>query len=331
MLGNNRVSPPSIQHSQTLYAPYRPVSRQQPIGHELNIKKQQLIPSPRIHSSRITQLPDILNHSLPIETPIHEKYILQREKTLFQFPEPVVEIPLNSSTEISRESTRAGGIRPSAVQDYYYDQNNKCEIGDNGINTFVNSSSMSSSLTNRQRPFPRTISLRQQFTSPIKSKPTNFTNNCQPIINPRRSASLKHSITRNQLIDDDHNEIHNNHGLLSTYENRPMTGITSSKHLKRNYIIHFNSKNSYNGNTTIDSNETNRNYMKSNFHDSSQERFHNLLKVVRPPYATSIQNAHHDSTLPSATNHINGSIRSSHTNSGHGSHEFPIRSNTIFV
>lgn len=317
VIANNHVSPPSIQHSQSLYAPYRPLSRQQTVGHELNIKKQQLIPSPRIHSSRITHLPDILNQSLPMENSVHERYILQREKTIFQFPEPAMEVPINSSAEISRESTRTGGIRPSAAQDYY-DKNN-----DNELNTLHNSNSISSSLTSRQRPTLRTISLRQQFTSPIKTKTTNY----QTITNPRRSASLKHSIVRNHSMnDDDHDEIHNQN-LLSNYENRPMTGISSSKHLKRNYIIHFNPKNPFNGNTTIDTAEINRHHNKSNFHENSQERFQNLLKIVRPPYITNIHSSHHDQT----TNPINGSIRSSRTNSGHGSHEYHIASNTIFV
>jgi hypothetical protein len=325
MMANTHVSPPSIQHSQTLFAPYRPLSRQQPIAHELNIKKQRLIPSPRGHSSRMTHLPDILNQSLPSETAIHEKYPLQREKTLFQYPEPAMELSVNSSTDISRESTRAGGIRPSVVQDYY-DQN------DISINPLLNSSSFSSSLSNRQRPTLRSISLRQQFISPTKSKPISFsTTNHQPIINPRRSASLKNSIQHNHSMNDDHDDIHNQ-SLFSMYENRPMTGISSTKQVKRNYIIHFNSKNPFNGNRTIDSNESIRPYTKSNPHELSQQRFHNVLKIVRPPYITGLQNVHHDSTLlQPTTHHLNGSIRSSRANSGHGSQEFHIASNTIYV
>ena len=53
MIANNHVSPPSIQHSQSLYTSYRPLSRQHPVERELNIRKQHLIPSPRVHSSRI--------------------------------------------------------------------------------------------------------------------------------------------------------------------------------------------------------------------------------------------------------------------------------------
>jgi hypothetical protein len=261
-----------------------------------------------------------MNQTMPIESSIHERYILQREKTLFQFAEPSMDM-----SEISRESTRGGGIRPSAAQDFY-EQNNKYEIsGDNGMNKLLNSNSISSSLTSRQRPFLRTISLRQQFNSPIKIKSTNFSSNYQTITtNSRRSASLKHSITRNHSIEDDHDEVHNQ-SLLSTYENRPMTGINSSKHIKRNYVIHFNSKNPFNGNTTIDSNETNR---KSNFHEISQERFQNLLKIVRPPYITNTHTSNHDSTLQPTTNHLNESIRSSRANSGHDYH---ITSNTIYV
>ncbi|CAF1054333.1 unnamed protein product [Rotaria sordida] len=326
IIGNNNVSPPSIQHSQTFYIPYRSLSRQQPIGQELNIKKQPLFPSPRAHSSRITHLPDILNQSLPVETTIHEKYVFQREKGPVRLPEQAIETPINSSTEISRESTRAGGIRSSALQDYY-DQNNKLETGDSSVNSFLNSSSMFSSSSNRQRPL-RTISLRQQFHSPIKLKTTMILNNQQTIPNPRRSASLKHLTTRLHSVDDDHDEIHNNE-LSSTLENRPMTGLSSSKH---NYVIHFNSKNPSNGHTTMDSNEKPRHYIKSNFHDTSQERFQNILKIVRPPYITSINSSHHDLKLQAnMNNNTNGSVRSSRTNSGRGSHEFHIASNTIIV
>ncbi|CAF0976802.1 unnamed protein product [Rotaria sp. Silwood1] len=328
-IGNSYVSPPSIQHSQTLHTPYRPSSRQQPIGQELNIKKQLLFPSPRAHSSRITHFPDILNQSLPIETSIHEKYVFQREKGQLRLPEPATEIPINSSSEISRESTRAGGTRSSALHDYY-DQNNKLEIGDGGFNSFLNSSSLSSSSTSRQRSL-RTISLRQQFNSPIKLKTSTISNNQQIITNSRRSASLKHLTTRLHLVDDDHDDIHNN-GLSSTFENRPMTGLSSSKHLKHNYIIHFNSKNSSNGHTTIDSNEKNRHVIKSNFHESPQERFQNVLKIVRPPYVASINSSNHDLKLQAnMNNNTNGSVRSSRTNSERGSHEFHIASNTIIV
>ncbi|CAF4373197.1 unnamed protein product, partial [Rotaria sp. Silwood2] len=329
IIGNNYVSPPSIQHSQTFHTPYRPSSRQQPVGQELNIKKQLLFPSPRAHSSRITHLPDILNQSLPNETSIHEKYVLQREKGPLRFPEPAIEIPINSSAEMSRESTRAGGIRSSALQDYY-DPNNKFEIVDGGGNSFLNSSSMSSSSPSRQRTL-RTISLRHQFNSPIKLKTTTISNNQQIITNPRRSASLRHLTTRFHSVDDDHDEIQNN-GLLSTLENRPMTGLSSSKQSKHNYIIHFNSRNPSNGHTAMDSNEKTRHLIKSNSHDTSQERFQNVLKIVRPPYIASINSSNHDFKLQAnMNNNTNGSIRSSRTNSGRGSHEFHIASNTIIV
>jgi hypothetical protein len=329
VIASNHTSPPSIQHSQSLYTPYRPLSRQQPIGHELNIKKQQIIPSPRVQSSRIAHLPDILNQTLPTETSIHEKYVLQRERPLLRIPEPAVEVPINSSAEMSRESARAGGLRSSAVHDYN-DHNSKFDLGDSGNSALLNSSSMSSSLTNRQRPPLRTISLRQQFMSPLKTKSTSISNNHQILTNTRRSVSLKQTIPHIHSIDDDHDDIHTN-GLLSTYENRPMTGVTSSKQLRRNYIIHFNSKSPYNGNTPIDSNETNRHINKSSFHEPSEERFQNVLKVVRPPYISSISGTHHDSTLHQTTNHTNGSIRSSRTNSGHQSHEYHLTSNTIYV
>jgi hypothetical protein len=326
VIANNHVSPPSIQHCQTLYTPYRPLSRQQQVGNELHIRKQQITASPRIYSSRITHLPDIINQTLPVENSIHEKYILQREKSFLRLPEPAVEIPINSSAEMSRESTRAGGIRLSAVQDYY-DQNYKFESNDGSTGALFNSGSISSSLTGRQRPPLRAISLRQQFTSPIRLKTTGILNSQQSMTNLRRSASLKHSIPRMHSVDDENEELPNNDSFL-TLENRPMTGIHSSKQLKRNYVIHFNSKSPSNGNTTMDSIESNRHFLKSNYRDTSPERFQNLLKVVRPPYITGPP---HDSTIPTTTNTINGSLRLSRTNSGRGPHEFHVASNTIIV
>lgn len=297
---NNPVSPPSIQHAQTLYLPYRPISRQQPVTHELNIRKQQLVPSPRAHSSRIGHLPDILNQTLPTDHhSSQDKYHLQREKSFFQFPEPASELPLNSSAEISRESTRVGGSRPP-MTDYA-----------DSTNPLLNSSSLSSSIASRQRSNFRTISLRQQFTSPLRSKPINFTPNQ---IN-RRSASLKQANIRNSSVDDDQEEIP--HHLLSTFDHRPTTGTNSSKPLKRNYIIHFNSKTPSNGNES----------QKSHSRENSQERFQNVLKIGRPPY---IHPLHSDSSLQPAPP-LNGSIRSSRTTSGRGSNDYQLPSNTIYV
>ncbi|CAF3493061.1 unnamed protein product [Rotaria socialis] len=328
--GNNYVSPPSIQHPQILQNNYSPLSRQQLAGQELNIKKQLLFPSPRGHSSRITHLPDILSQSGQMETSVHEKYVFQGEKDSSRLPESTFEIPINSSTEISRESTRAGGIRSSALQDYH-DQNNKLDAGDSAMNSVFINGSLSSSLTSRQRPL-RTISLRQQFNSPTRSKPSTTTNNnLQIVTNPRRSASLKHTAARMNSIDDDHEELPNN-GLASIGESRPTTGMNSSKPLKADYIIHFNSKNPSNGQTTMDSIDRNRYTVKSNFYESSQERFHNVLKVVRPPYIATITNSNNESKLQTTMNNTtNGSVRSSHTNSGHEAHDYHITSNTIFV
>lgn len=309
---NTQVSPPSIQHSQTLYTPYRPLSRQQHIGHELNIRKQQLIPSPRAHTSRITHLPDILNQTLP-----HDTLVPQREKTFYQFPEPANENPINSSAEISRESTRAGGIRPTVNTTESFDQN------DFTTNSFLNSSSITSSTTSRQRSNLRSISLRQQFISPIRLKQTNT----QTVTNSRRSASFKNTILRNHSLDENQNDLSN-----QNFENRPMTGISPSRHSKRNYIIHFNSKNPFNGNATIDTYDSARqSSIKTNFHETSQENFQNLLKIVRPPYITNLHSSQHEHSLQTTTNHMNGSVRSSQTASEHTAHDYRVATNTIFV
>jgi len=326
---NTQVSPPSIQQSQSLYTPYRPLSRQQPVEHELNIRKQQLMPSPRAHTSRITHLPDILNQTLPNDTSsAHERLVIQREKTFYQFPESAAaENPINSSTEISRESTRAGGIRPIV------NLADSVEPNDFTANSFLNSSSISSSTASRQRSNLRSISLRQQFMSPIRSKQINTqTTTTTTTTSSRRSASLKNAIVRNHSVDENPHDPSN-----QNFENRPMTGLSPTKHSKRNYIIHFNSKSPFNGNTAFDAYDSARHIStKTSFHETSPERFQNLLKVVRPPYITNLHSSHQDPSLPSTTtvtakSHFNGSIRSSHTTSEHTAHDYHVATNTIFV
>ncbi|CAF1281980.1 unnamed protein product [Adineta steineri] len=312
VIGNNHISPVSTQHSELSNPSYRPLSRQQLFGQETTIKKQQLTASLRGYSSRTTHLPDIIN-----ETPIHEKHVLQREKPLLEIPEPAAEIPINSGPDGSRESSRAGTIRPSVMQSYT-DHNYKQETNDRGLKTSLSNSSITSLLGNRQRLPLHTLSLRQQFTSPTtRAKTTNVSNNHQTLTSSRRSESLKYSSTNLHSNDDNSNEI-NDTELLSAFGHRPMTGISSSKHIKRNYIIHFDSKNSSNEYSTTNDSTT-------------PARFHNVLKFVRSPYLTSILNTNHDSNLQTTMNNANGTIRSAHINNDHGSSEFHGISNTIVV
>jgi hypothetical protein len=275
----------------------------------------------------MTHLPDILTQPLPVETSIYEKYILQREKPLLRIPEPATEIRINSSGEVSHESTRAAGIRPLLAVQYYNDQNYKSESVDSNITSPLSKSSTSSSLTNRQRPSLRTISLRQQFTSPIRSRTEGNPNIQQIITNPRRSTSLKPSTTRMYSNVDDLDEINNN-ALLSAFGHRPMTDLSSSKQLKRNYVIHFDSRNPFNGYTAID---TNHHSSKSNIHESPQERFRSVYKIVPSPYVTNINGSKHDSGLQTAIHSASGSIHSSRTNSGHGSSDYHSIPNTVLV
>lgn len=267
---------------------------------------------------------------------MHEKYLYPNERDQSRLPESAFDVPISFSNEASRESTRPGIMRASALQDYH-DQNNKLDNGDTGLNSIFINTSLTSSITNRQRPL-RTISLRQQFNSPPKSKPlmppnnNNNNTNLYVVPNPRRSASLKQAPPRYNSVEDDHEE-NPNHGVIATIEHRPLTGTNASKPLKADYIIHFNSKNPSNGQSTMDSIERNRYTIKSNFYESSQERFHNVLKVVRPPYMASVTNSNHDSKVstPINNNITNGNVRSSQTNNGPESHDFHIRQNTIFV
>lgn len=290
--GLNHIAP-SIQQTQILQNLSQPLSRQanHQTAQELSIKKQHLLVSPRLHSSRITYLPDILNQSLSNEPLSNEplsnentngKYFLQREKHLSRVPKPVIDVPFSPLTDNSYEDTHNGHAHPSPVQDFH-NQNHEYESAESSMGAIVHGTpSISSITTNRQRPSLRTISLRQQFISPMKLKTTNISstiNHNQQLLNTCRSASLKQSALR--APNDNNDDLHSIKASLSTTtETRPMTTARSIKQLKRSDVIHINSKTLFGGNQTNDLN-------KSHTHDQTQERFQNLLTIVRPPYAIS--------------------------------------------
>jgi hypothetical protein len=334
----NQVSS-SIQQTQIAQNFSSPIFRQpnHKMAQELSIKKQQILSSPRAHSSRITHLPDILNQSLPIEPSLNEnyngKYTLQREKPLTRLPKPIIDIPIASSIYISSEETHNGIARSSPTQDSH-SQTQEFELGESSNGILIHGSpSISTTSINRQRPSLRTISLRQQFITPFKLKTTGISsttnnNQNQPINNSllstRRSTSLKQTTPR---IHDDNDDLNSNNGILSTLENRPMTSTRSIKQLKRSDVIHFNSKNLVN-----DSN-------RSNLPEPTPERFQNLLTIVRPPYATGNGTSsnlssvtQNDSTVQATNhNHTNGNFRSARSTSARGSFGFHMTSNTVIV
>jgi hypothetical protein len=347
--GTNYISP-SIQQPQTLEISSRPLSRQlyPQIGQELSIKKQQIFNSPRVHSSRSAHLPDILNQSLPIEPSSNEnsngKYVLQREKHLLRLPKPASDTPVYSSLDISSDNTRHDNNHSSSIKDSHNHTYEPEPIESSTGMLLHVSSSISSSSTHRQRPSLRTISLRQQFISPIKLKTTNVTpittiNQQQQInnsvLNARRSASLKHSTLR---MHNDNDDLHPNKPLLA-FENRPMTGTGSVKKLKRSDIIHVNSKTPLVANTANDFHETSRHSHKTHPYESHPERFQNLLTIVRPPYATNSGVSSNipsvlsnDSSIPT-TNHIptTGTIRSTRGTSARGTLDYHPTLNTITI
>ena len=333
LLATNPISPPSIQHSQSLYVPYPSSSSsssrpQQPMQ-ELNIRKHHLVSSPRIHSSRITHLPDILNQSFSSgENPIKEKYVLQREKPILRFPEPAAEQSLNSSAEISRESTRAGGVRPTMMthsndSSFRFDSE---EFG--GISALLNNSFISSIPTSRTRPSLNNLSLRQQFLSTTKAKPPVLSNP-GPV---RRSTSMKQPVARMHSADE---ETLANQEPTPTLENRPQTGLRPNRRSNRNYVLHFNSKVPFNGNPILESNELTQTQqqqqqptLKSSVYDSSQDRAQNPLKILRPSYLSSLNST---SVYETGKKHTEGSVRSSRTNSTRRSYDYQVTSNTIIV
>ncbi|UJR21292.1 hypothetical protein I4U23_024384 [Adineta vaga] len=312
---NNHNHTPPILLSSHSEIPNPSHRRQESFAQESNIKKQQIITSPYSYSSRLTHLPDLLTQaSLPVETSLPERHILQRERPLLSIPEPVAEMPINSSTDVSRESTRSGGIRPSAIQ-IFNDQHDELTTSDGGLRTSFSNSSISSLSMNRQRSSLRTISLRQQFASPTRLKTSTSQ---KMLVNPRRSSSLNYNTSRTQSSRNDLDEI-NETLLLSAFGHRPMTDLNSSK---RNYIVHFDSKRSGNGfisptssssTTTLITDANERNHEAK-----STTPLQSALKLVRSPYSSTMTNS-------------NDRIRSSHTNNEHVPTDFYSVSNTIYV
>lgn len=340
--GNNQISP-TIQQTQILQNFSHPLSRQP--ARELSIKKQQLLISPRVQSSRITHLPDILNQSLSIDPSSNEnsnkKYLLQREKPVNRLPKPVIEIPSALPLDISSEDTHENTNPMSPTSDAPT-QIHESELADSHNNLLVhNSPSISQTSINRARPSLRTISLRQQFMTPIKSKQTSgsstINTNQYPqqqlnnsLLNTRRSSSLKHSILR---VHDDNDDLHSNNGsVLATETNRPTTSTKSVKQLKRSDVIHFNSKNPLTGHTMND-------LGRSHVHESTPKRFQNLLTIVRPPYASGngtpsaiLSPVLNDSTLqPTNQQPVKENVRPKRSTSARDTFGYHSTSNTIIV
>jgi len=287
------------------------------------------------------QLPDIQNPSLPIELSSNDnsngKYTLLREKPLIRLPRPVIEIPSALAPDNSSEDIQNGIGRSSPIQDSHI-QIHEYESGESSTATFLQSSpSISTTSINRPRPLLRTISLRQQFITPNKLKPTgptSTTNNNNnyyyhsnnSLLNTRRPGSLKPSTLQ---MHDDNDDLHPINPSLLISERRPMTGTKFIKQSKRSDIIHFNSKIPVGGNPTNDSN-------KSHIHDPTQERFQNLLTVVRAPYVTGNGTSSNvSSIIPNdSTMHPNQSIahfRSSRSKSARGPFGFHITQSSILV
>ncbi|CAF0905825.1 unnamed protein product [Rotaria sordida] len=353
--GMNYTSP-SIQQPQTLHNSSLPLSYHQ-IGQELNIKKQQSLLTHRTNSSHSIYLPEIPNQSLLNETSLNDnsngKYILQREKPLNYFPKTNHDIPSNSSMDILSDITHTdGNTHSSSIHDSHNRTHDSESIDNSNGMLHLTSSSISSTSTNRQRSLLHTISLRQQFQTPIKIKATGIssttttTNNNnnnnnhhqQPQINNSklntyRSISFKNSTSKTSDDNDDLNK------SSLPIDNRPITANGSIKQLKRSDVIHFNSKNPFGNNTTNDLNEINRHTNKSNIHEINRERFRNVLTIVRPPYVTNSNTSsnmsstftHNDSITQTNNHNQIKNIRSSRSTSARGSVGLHIASNTIIV
>ena len=283
--------------------------------HDLNIRKQPLVASPRNHSSRITHLPDINNQTTNGDVPIRERYVLQREKSFLRFPEPAAEQSVNSSADVSRESTRAGGTRPFAMP-YVSDLNLRADNEENSAYHLLNNSFNASMPTSRQRATFQPISLRQQFALPSKPKATTQTRRSASLRNPSQYSNISEEETTGSPI--------NPHDAVAPMENRPLTGSSSSRRVHRSYISHFNtSKAPSNGHSTVP--EPPDHSVKSTLYETSRESFEHPLKILSSSYLTNMHQA------PAKKSTVDGSVRSSRTNSTRRSREFQVTSNTVIV
>ena len=187
--------------------------------------------------------------------------------------------------------------------------------------------------------------LIHRFSSSIKIQATGISpliNNYhqQPSnnskLNNHQTNSFKHSIARTRdNIDDSYPN-----GRLLTIENRPMTGPGSVKHLKYSDTFHSNTKLSQRGILINDANEMNRKSNRSHSYESSDERFQNLLTVVRAPYTSGNGTLPNTplSITPSSSKRplinqsgIKGSLLSSRSTSARGSLGIYLTPNTITI
>ncbi len=329
---------PSIQRSPARQNFTCPSSRQpcHQSAQELNPKKQQSFISPRTY----TNLPDIVNQVPSIEPlsneNLGEKYALHREKPITRLLKPANDIPSHLSLDFSPRITRNNIDRSSPIQDSS-SESHKSDSGDSDNRHLPNGNSPLSAIsTNRQRPLLRTISLRQQFVSPTKLKPTDsssMTNSVNKSIpNTQQSTSLKISAAR---TEDNNDHLHSNGPLLST-EMLSMTGFESGKKLKRSYIIHYNAKKPLRTSTINYSNEANSHSTKPNVNGPTQEDFQNLLTIVRPAFASGSGNLSNKLSAisnGSTTNHnrTTENTHLSHNTNLRGPLEFHLTSRTIIV
>jgi len=318
ILGTNPLSP-SIQQTQILQhfprsLPVRQTNNQP--TQELNIKKQQILVSPRAQSCRTLHLPEILDQSLTNDQSTnensHRKYQLQREKPLIRLPKPVIEIPSGLAMDVPTDIRHSDGS--STINSTHEVSESNEKYNDSLIHSTPSVSTMS---INRQRPSLRTISLRQQFNTSNKLKHSSMNMGSseqatQSTLNTRRSASLKHSILR---IPDDTIDPLSNPAHLLPVENRPSTTTRTLKQLKRADPIHMNSKHPL---TTVQPIDLNKVYT----HDSAPERFQNLLTIIRAPYVPGGNNSD-----PS----VQANHRPTRTISARDSMMLPLTSNTVYV
>lgn len=342
---NNQLSP-SIQQTQILQTfSHHPLSRQP--AQELSIKKQQLFTSPRAQSCRttatMTHLPDILNQSIPTESLLNENsnknHLLQREKPITYIPKPVIEIPSALPHDTPSEEPLDRSNRASPTSDSP-PRNLESEVGESNVSV-QHTPSISQASFNRSRPTLRTISLRQQFISPIKSKlmPVPSTTSTSYYFpqsssnassNAYRSSSLKNSILR---TNDDGDDLRSNFGSgIVTESNHPMASTRSLKQLKRSDAIHYNPKNSFGFSSNNDP-------TRYQVQQSTPKRFRDLLTVVRPPYASGngtpsnnpspLSNA--STTQPTSQQLNKGNLRPARSTSAREQFRYPFNPNTVVV
>jgi hypothetical protein len=317
VLSNKSTSPPArkpisstkLQHAQTFCISSAHQVKQH--RQDSTIHKQT-----SISSSNTKPLPVIANS-------MREKYTLQRDKPFLRFPEPACEQLMNSSTDISRDSTRASDVQSLATR-LSINESSASYDTDGTAHGLLSSMPISS----QQRLPRRTISLRQQFVSPRKSKATDSNHSSQV----HRSRSMKPMTARMPSTNDDNLCLPEQHELIFTEDSQSTMGSNSFQRTNRNYINHFDMKTSLNRYGTVESQRTPDHYRSKSIYTKATSD--DTANSSRMYLSTGLINTPQDSAMYQINRQapIDRHVRLlGDTGGARQMYEYQIASNTIIV